>query len=511
MVALIAFAGIVTDTALVYVQYGHLRRAVDAAAVAAAGQMREGRYIDSLKDAARQTIVLHGLDVNEVTIRVPPYLGGSDHYYQICGGDLTGLLENEDPSMCSDPPRKLVKVTANSPVQLAFLRIIGFNSINLNAEAEGEAATLDVALVLDRSWSMAWDTPYDSLTMAEPEQFYACYDDIGDTQTEFNPRECYDNAAICNGTITTTLTCEPMAQVLDASLRFMDRLQAPFDRAALVTFDRFATTVVTMTSDLDTVLNILEGNDPTNRITVYNDEVPCRLANGDLKWECSNTNIGMGLAIANNQFTDSSLRRDDAVWVMILLSDGSANAAVGVSGYCVDKDDCCPSDTRFPASENGPFCRDLLAETRHCGAENLSECVLGGMDDSDDWPEDEDTGADLWIYDPASYDADDFARDMADFAALKSPHGNQIVTFAIGMGGDVIDFQGVGDADAGEQLLRYIANVGYNGEFNDDTFDLCKGIPSGEECGNYYFAPLPKDLDRIFEKIASRIFTRITQ
>lgn len=501
MVALIAFAGIVTDTALVYVQYGHLRRAVDAAAVAAAGQMREGRYIDSLKDAARQTIVLHGLDVNEVTIRVPPYLGGSDHYYQICGGDLTGLLENEDPSMCSDPPRKLVKVTANSPVQLAFLRIIGFNSINLNAEAEGEAATLDVALVLDRSWSMAWDTPYDSSTMVGPNRDYACYDD-GDKTTFWNT-ECFNNTNICNGSITTTLTCERMNKVLDASLRFMDRLQAPFDRAALVTFDRYATTVVTMTTDLEYVLDILEGDVPSQRITVYNEETPCRMAGGDI-WECANTNLGMGMILANNQFTSSSLRRDDAVWVMIVLSDGSANAAVGVSGYCEDDDDCCPVDTRNIGSKSGPFCRDIYANTRHCGAENLSDCVLGGMDDSDDWPT-------SWTFAPTSYDADDFARDMADLIALKAPYGNQIVTFAIGMGGDVVDFKGDGDVDAGEQLLRYIANVGYNGEYNDDTSDLCKGVDSGTECGNYYYAPEAEDLDRIFEKIASRIFTRITQ
>ncbi|MBN1318539.1 MAG: VWA domain-containing protein [Anaerolineales bacterium] len=504
MVGLIAFTGIVTDVALVYVQYGHLRRAVDAAAVAAAGQMREGRYIDALVDAARETIVLHGLDVNEVKVRVPPYLGGAEHYFRICGGDHEGLLENEDPTMCTDPPRKLVKVTANVPVSMAFLRIVGFDTINLNAEAQGEAATLDVALVLDQSWSMAWDTPFNTETMTGTTRTLACYDNDG----TFLPLDCYENTKVCNGDLSGgNQTCAPMEQVLDASLRFLDRLQAPFDRAALVTFDRYATTVVSMTTNLEYVLDILEGSVPTTTVKVYNDEIPCRLAGGGI-WECANTNMGMALALANNQFTHWSLRRDDAVWVMIVLSDGGANAAVGVSGYCAEDDECCPSGTRDP-DFGPPYCRDLDADTRHCAAEKLADCVMGGLDDPNDWPEDE-FGVDLWTYEPTAYDADDFARDIADVVALKSPFGNQIVTFAIGLGDDVVNYDG-GDPDAGEKLLRYLANVGYNGEFNDDASDLCMGIGSGLECGNYYFAPDTEGLDRIFEKIASRIFTRITQ
>lgn len=505
MIGLIAFTGIVTDAALVYVQYGHLRRAVDAAAVAAAGQMREGRYIDALVDAARQTIVLHGLDVNDVEVTVPPYLGGAEHYFRICGGDVTGLLENEDAAMCSDPPRKLVRVKASIRAYMAFMRIIGFESVNLNAEAEGEAATLDVALVLDKSWSMAWDTPFNTETMTGTARSLACYDDGG----TFLPVECYDNTNVCNGDATTDLTCEPMNQVLDASLRFMDRLQPPFDRAALVTFDRYATTVVSMTTDLDFVLGILEGDVPTTTITVYNDEIPCRLAGGGI-WQCANTNIGMALMMANNQFTHWSLRRDDAVWVMIVLTDGGANTALGVNDFCENDEECCPSNTRDP-DFGPPYCRDLDADTRHCGAEKLADCQPGGLEDSTEWP-----GG--WSYSPTEYDADDFARDMADVAALKSPYGDQIVIFTIGLGDDVIHYEG-GDSDAGEKLLRYIANVGYNGEFNQLATDLCYTVDSCKdvteledcECGNYYYAPTPQGLDRIFEKIASRIFTRITQ
>src|SRR5438874_2298148 len=40
-IALVAFVGIATDVALLFVRYSTLRRAVDAAAIAAAGQVRE--------------------------------------------------------------------------------------------------------------------------------------------------------------------------------------------------------------------------------------------------------------------------------------------------------------------------------------------------------------------------------------------------------------------------------------------------------------------------------------
>ena len=117
---------------------------------------------------------------------------------------------------------------------------------------------------------------------------------------------------------------------------------------------------------------------------------------------------------------------------------------------------------------------------------------------------------------------------MADFAALEYPKGNYIVIFSIGMGTDVINKSTEnGDPDAGEQLLRYMANVGDNGQWdgaytsisgstvtvNGGTqADPCSGKAAGEDCGNYYYSPTDVNaLNEVFTKIASRIFTRITQ
>lgn len=526
MIGLIAFAGVVTDAALVYVHYGHLRRAADAAAVSAAGQMREGRSIHDITQAARNTIAFHNLEPGDIHVFVPPYIGGPDHYEAVCAWwDAEGrpphgddgppepppapagpgpLLEGEDPSLCTFPPRKLVRVDAEIIVNLAFLNILGFSQVGLEATAQSEAATLDVALVLDRSWSMAWDTPGGG-----PGE-KACWDSDGN----FLTIDCWNATIACND----AHNCQPMAQVKDAALRFVDRLQPPFDRASVITFDRWADVAVPMTSTLSAVQSVLlASSDLHPSGDVFNDEVPCRLAGGDI-WECANTNLGLGLGYGNNQFTHWSLRRDESVWVMIVLGDGGANVALGEVGSlsCPEDYSCCPADTRFPAS-GGPFCRDDSSDTRHCGEpDGIDDCRPGGLEDPADWPAN-------WGYSVADYDSDDFARDMADFAGLKPPFGNYIVMFSIGLGDDVTEYgagtdppYGWGDPDAGEQILRYIANVGYNGEFNTGLRDLCDPVAHpevkvGDDCGNYFYAPTAAGLDQIFSEIASRIFTRLTQ
>jgi len=95
------------------------------------------------------------------------------------------------------------------------------------------------------------------------------------------------------------------------------------------------------------------------------------------------------------------------------------------------------------------------------------------------------------------------------------------VIFTIGLGKNVTENPGdLNEPRAGEFLLRYIADVGMDGEpvppeqltpaQPPDPFDCYPGPSKGENCGNYYFAPEGDDLIAVFEDIASRIFTRIT-
>ncbi len=69
----------------------------------------------------------------------------------------------------------------------------------------------------------------------------------------------------------------------------------------------------------------------------------------------------------------------------ILLTDGAANAP----------QIACPNNTW-----TNPFCRDLSPTSRHCFQADNESCL--------------DAGGVFW---PERYDADDYARDMADFVA----------------------------------------------------------------------------------------------
>src|SRR4051812_3324147 len=73
--ALLGFVGIVTDVSVLFIRYSTMRRAVDAAAIAAAGQMRrvqdtqlssgiadgQATSVANLNLAARQFIEVYGL------------------------------------------------------------------------------------------------------------------------------------------------------------------------------------------------------------------------------------------------------------------------------------------------------------------------------------------------------------------------------------------------------------------------------------------------------------------
>jgi hypothetical protein len=81
------------------------------------------------------------------------------------------------------------------------------------------------------------------------------------------------------------------------------------------------------------------------------------------------------------------------------------------------------------------------------------------------------------------------------------PKGNDIAIYSIGLG-SVLN-----NANA-ENLLRYMAAVGDDG---DRVTDPCASTPINQNCGQYYFAPDSNQLVPIFENIASRIYTRITE
>ncbi len=117
-------------------------------------------------------------------------------------------------------------------------------------------------------------------------------------------------------------------------------------------------------------------------------------------------------------------------------------------------------------------------------------------------------------YDQNQYSVFDYAMDKVDESALlkssntKELLGNNIAIYSIYLAGSAFD-------ERGEYLMRYMADVGDDGDRS--TAPCLNGDGPGDaediktNCGQYYYAPTGDRLLPIFEDIASRIYTRITQ
>jgi hypothetical protein len=463
-IGLAAFAGLTIDAGILFSHIGHLRRAVDAASLAAAGQFREGRSAAELSAMALQVIELNGLDASSAIAMVcDRELPGSDYDDpRLCPGG-----ENPPPATTTESYRKFVRVQAQLPVNFAFLPIIGWSSVTIQANAISEAASVDIVLAIDTSESMAFD---------------------GGSEFLRDPDNC-----------NPIDDCHPFEEVRENAKLLVERTYFPYDRVGLVTFDREATLELAL-EDGTTEADVLDALDA---MQVYS-QPPC------LGWDlsgdprgCTSTNIADGLRFAGTEFCkdkngnsncDSDEMREEAVWIVVLLTDGAANAALNAAAPPIDPGRwLCPGSLSAPTWVQ-PFCRD-------------EEFEIG----------------------PGEYgfDAEDAAEAMGYFAGCPDPDleqkggcvavggGQGAVVFTIGLGDlvtnnatcDPVAYPGGCEEDSGEKLLRYIAAVGDDG---DPTTDDCDGVGTGNSCGNYYFAEEGFELEAVFEAIASRIFTRIT-
>ena len=587
LVAMLLFVGLAIDAGVLYITYGQLKRAVDAAAVAAANEFKRGSTLASMREAANEELKFHNIDT------------GADLELYICDADGDGIRDaslqttvEEFYYRCPDTtagfsPRKLVWVEAKLKAPLYFLSLIGFRSVNLNTNAISEAAPVDVVIVLDTSESMASDTI---------NYLKSAYPDIVD---DYNP----DAAAPlgCN----TTNSCQPLLDAKTAAKALIDTLYEGYDQVSIVTFDSVALAhpivnklgnPVNLSDDMEEAKAVVDsiplhddpafarmwpywksslvGNkqifnpvNPEDRdgdgadtdpnlppcyINPYHplcctldedrwDEtkdpfgwggIPCDDSykndaydwNGDGEytdqdhtiaeaWQANHdpdgtgpleasfsplsTSTGAGIRVAANVLKSSG--RPGAVWVVVFLSDGFANLS-----------DTPLTNGDIPAAYPNGFCSGELGSgfwTKACLDLDLSPryCI---DDTADTCPPDT-----TWqgIIPNSNYSVIDYARDMTDEAALtkslnlSEPPGNDIAIYTIGLGaaGDVIPGKGA----IGEVLLRYMAAVGDDG---DRTTDPCKTVANKQSCGQYYYAPSGEDLLPIFEDIATRIYTRIT-
>lgn len=212
------------------------------------------------------------------------------------------------------------------------------------------------------------------------------------------------------------------------------------------------------------------------------------------------TNIGGALKLGASLLGNPLHMRKDALWVVILLTDGVPNATevshASDPEYLQADDQTVIQSIALslpigfcPFAYRNSGCRDKDVNSRHPST-NI-----------------------------AAYDADDYAHDMADLVACdpKDPAsgcamaGQGAVLYAIGLGGTVQNQPAGYNGRPGDKLLRYVGAVGDDG--NPGT-DLCASEPNHDtdyNCGNYYFSSQGQNLNDIFEQIASRVFTRLTK
>jgi len=431
--------------------------------------------------------------------------------------------------------------------------LLNFKNIKISASAVGEAAMVDLVLVLDTSESMASDSCDQAPGGDVDPPCTADYD-----PNDFSPGVC--NAAN---------NCYPLRQAKDAAKILISRLLPGHDRVAIVHYDYQAQHIFGLDGDIANAISAVDTiqvhddapaallewskTSPNGGYRIFNpinpddrdgdgDDAdpgaPCTdvldyrtggagkdLWDDDTGEPCDDdaildaydwngdgvysndhdealtkspdqisqvsTCIGCGVRLATDVLRAGG--RPDSVWVMVFLSDGIANLSdthatnpdipnsfhYGFCGsdpgtsfwpsYCIDKN---------TGSGDGRFCIDDPA----------SECPPDTTSTAESGP----------------YSVEDYAYDMIDEAALlestneNEPLGEDMVVYAVGLDA----------ARVGADILRYMANLGEDGERDTDP---CTGLPATQNCGNYYYAPTGAYLDQIFENIASRIFTKISR
>jgi hypothetical protein len=558
--AILAFVGFATDAGSLYITYTQLKRAVDAAAVAAAnnikvhtvGETAAQRKI-KIVEAAREMLSLNRVtDVSSLEVYLCDDTGKPAEFAGICPDIAAGQAA-----------RKLAWVQATQDAPVYFLRLFGFHSIPLTVSSVGEAATVDMVLVFDVSESMASDTDCGSDHSCTPNY----------NPTNFNPAQCNANN-----------DCYPLRQAKDAAKGLIRGLFDGYDQVSVVTFDYKATVQLPLSSDLtaaqnaiDTRVNVhddapyglvdwtyypgkkfnpifpddRDGNgqdaDPGAPCTLYGDGTPWEKPDpfdpntwvpcdddsildafdwtGDHQWNSADsvwadqngknpskvgsyevtsllsTCTGCGIRVGTQVLKNGG--RPASVWIMVLLSDGIANLsdtnntyspvpASFIYGFCGN----------HPGSSFWPTCIDFntpgFSAGRYCIDANAAQCPPGSTHTTTSAP----------------YSVEDYAMDMTDAAALlksanpNEPKGEDIVIYSIGLGA----------ASSGANLLRYVADLGDNGErdwgtsgdpcYNTSTHSF---LPPTSNCGNYYYAPSGAYLDQIFEHIAAQIFTKISR
>jgi hypothetical protein len=220
---------------------------------------------------------------------------------------------------------------------------------------------------------------------------------------------------------------------------------------------------------------------------------------------CTTSNLGGGLSFAGRQLSVEA--RPEAQPVVILLTDGAANASFGLASDIgsIGIEPAFPPIDPVTILDYLPlgFCPDGTWQSSDITGTKRIYCQDGDAETHHD------------LLDPA-YDADDFARDQGRFVACdpRNPapscrglRGQGAILITIGLGNEILAL----DADPnpgdrkpyGGSLLRYLAALGDDGDADTDP---CSQVSDyTKNCGNYFYAADESGLDWAFKAVYTRM------
>ena len=220
--------GLAVDGGILFIAQAHLRRAVDAAAIAAATQMRVGQSPESIQRFAYQFIRMNGVDPSTVVVSLYNYnndpSGATGQMAQDCHWQDANLVDAayDRYRLCTAPQRKLIRVEGRAVARFAFMPLMGIMTTTVIADAVSESASVDAVLVLDTSNSMGDQTLH----------------------SDGSPMGVDTAAAVaaCNAAALTSPkagldNCRPLMDAKEAAKIFVRRLYPDYDRVAIINFD----------------------------------------------------------------------------------------------------------------------------------------------------------------------------------------------------------------------------------------------------------------------------------
>jgi hypothetical protein len=297
MMVLIAAVGLATDAVLIYKTKQDLQRAIDSAALAGAYKLPDKTLASQ---AAYEFMRLHNFDFdptsNPLQITFPIYT----------------------------PPRKALKLVGSVDANLAFMKVFGFAKVKVSAAGEAESAPMDVYLILDLSESMVYDTPKPNPW--PPAGFHTC--------SQWDSNGYYDCIAkYCN----TYRKCDPLdTHIKPAAKFFLDQFDAQYDRVGVIAYDTVGVQIIPLSSDFDEVEEAINNLNAFDHQGESTSDCPIYNNNGH---HCNkNTNIGDGIMVAHDKIASEG--RMDAIWSLVLLTDGRANVYRSCNGCPPDCGSC---------------------------------------------------------------------------------------------------------------------------------------------------------------------------